>query len=275
MHTKEIKVFLIGQSRTNDGQIDEWLTHLDVSTEARERLFYSDDKTDGEKIVECAGRRCYKSFEPKLNPNVTKIREDIGEYIENILRVGHGSVIEHATFTFAIENVTRVFTGEMNRHRAGMAISEGSMRYIRYTDIPYWVPMSIRENKGDSEHLATQKAQSRLIFDSAFRSAESFYRELLYIWQDELDEKSQFKAKKEITSMMRRIIPMGVCTGGIWTGNLRALRHIFNMRCAESAEEEILHVACAMLKLMQEAEPNFFKDFKNVEGYWRPKYAKV
>ena len=63
----------------------------------------------GELIVEFAGRACYRSWEPGLNPNVTKIRTDQREYFANILRSGHGSVLEHASYSFALRNVSRVF----------------------------------------------------------------------------------------------------------------------------------------------------------------------
>lgn len=274
MHTKEIKVWLLAKPQVLDNNVGNWLQSLEVDDEAINRIL-NKEKTSGEKLIELAGRRCYKSFQPFLNPNVTKIREDIGEYIQNILKVGHGSVIEHATFSFAIENVTRVFTGEMNRHRAGMAISEGSMRYIRYDDIPFWMPLSIIDEEGDSKEIKEKKEVSRKIFVDAFTSAENYYKQLLVVWGSELAVDSKFKMKKEITSMMRRIIPMGVCTGGLWSGNLRALRHIFEMRCSPAAEEEILVVACSMLQLMREVEPNFFADFEKVEKYWRPGFHKV
>lgn len=283
MHTVDLKVYLIARSEIQAPEAAGWLHDQGVGDRAIGRLVDA-EKTDAEVIVELAGRRCYKSFEPGLNANVTKIREDVVEYIDNILKVGHGSVLEHVSFTFAIENVSRVFTGEMNRHRAGMAISEGSMRYIRFEDIPFWMPDSIAENYkldndidvGGRNKIGLKKEKSRDVFNRAFAAAEGFYKELNEIWAEELAPESKFHLKKQITSMMRRIIPMGVATGGVWTGNIRALRHIFNMRCDEAAEEEILHVANMMLKLMAEAEPTFFKDFtKNEKGFYRPKYAKV
>ncbi|HKH79664.1 MAG TPA: FAD-dependent thymidylate synthase, partial [Solirubrobacteraceae bacterium] len=63
----------------------------------------------GELIVEFGGRACYRSWEPGLNPNVTRIRTDRREYFANILRSGHGSVLEHANWSFALRNVSRVF----------------------------------------------------------------------------------------------------------------------------------------------------------------------
>ena len=142
------EVFLIAKSAPDDVEIRRWLDALGCDEGVSERYANGRPrlisgvpegavKSTGERIVELAGRRCYLAFQPgKLNPNVQRIREDIADYCENILKSGHGSVLEHVNFTFAIENVSRVFTGEMNRHRAGMAISEGSMRFIRYTDIP-------------------------------------------------------------------------------------------------------------------------------------------
>lgn len=292
MRNVEPKAYLIAQSQI--GAIDKWLEDLGVSLERRDELCSDMTKTDGEQIVEMAGRRCYMSFEPKLNPNVTRIREDIAEYLENLLKSRHGSVLEHVSYTFALENVSRVFTAEMNRHRAGVAISEGSMRYIRFTDIPFWMPHSIRaetklatqegieclehmrSNGGGKYTVDQKKCMSQAIFEEAFGNAERLYKELLYIWGDELADNSTFALKKEITSMMRRIIPIGVASGGIWTGNLRALRHILTMRCDESAEEEIRHVAVLMFEILIEKEPNFFGDFqKNAKGYLEPKYRKV
>ena len=58
-------------------------------------------------LIALAGKRCYLSFEPGLNKNVNKIREDYAVYFDNILASGHGSVCEHSVFSFAIENVTR------------------------------------------------------------------------------------------------------------------------------------------------------------------------
>lgn len=273
-HNVEIKVYLLAKSQVTQNGPHDWLDGLGVSDSAQNRILLN--HSSAERIVEMAGRRCYKSFEVGLNPNVEKIREDITEYIDNILKVGHGSVLEHVTFTFAIENVSRVFTGEMNRHRAGMAISEGSMRFIRYEDIPYWIPISIRDHADDDTNTLYKKLQSRIFFGEVFLFVEQKYAEIAALWKHELSPESKFKAKKEITSMMRRIIPMGVATGGIWTGNLRALRHIFEMRCSPAAEEEILLVATKMLNVMQQEEPRFFGDFNTGDnGFSAAKYKKV
>jgi thymidylate synthase (FAD) len=235
------------------------------------------DHADGENLVMVAGKRCYKSFHADLNPNLTRVREDMAAFVKNILKTGHGSVLEHVNFTFSIENVSRVLTAELNRHRAGAAISEASGRYIRFGDeIPFWMPGIFKEDKKDSIELRDKKAMSRYIFHEMFDYAKDRYQKLVRVWDKELNSKS-FTKKKKITSAARRIIPIGHATGGVWTYNIRSLRHIFAMRCASAAEEEIIMVACMMLKIMQEQCPNAFGDFyfDEKKSQWTPKHWKV
>lgn len=284
MKTVPIAVFLTAHTVVDRGEVRRWLDHL----EAYEFTLPTNDVvSDPALLVALAAKRCYLSFQASLNPNLTKVRQDLTEYLDNILKSGHGSVLEHATYTFNIEGVSRVFTGEMNRHRAGVAISEGSMRYIRFRDIPYWLPTSIavtdeeraKYEKGEAgadASLIGKKLQTQAVFQRHFEITETHYAELQSIWEDELAPTSKFHAKKQITSMMRRLIPMGVATGGTWTLNLRALRHIIALRATEAAEEEICLVASKMAALMAAKEPAIFGDFTQTpEGYWLPKYHKV
>lgn len=253
--------------------VDQAASDLDSVTQ-----WEGNNVTDATVLVGNAAKRCYKSFEPGLNPNVTKVRQDWAEYFANVLKVGHGSVLEHASWTFAIEGLTRVCTAELNRHRAGVAISEGSMRYIRFTpdEIPYWEPLSIQEAEGDSPELSQKKAESRAIFNATFAFCARRYSELLAIWEDELAPDSRFAGKKAVTSMMRRVIPIGVSTGGCWTFNGRALRHVLTMRCEPAAEEEICYLFSKVAVLMLRDEPHIFGDFyQDEDGFWRPRWRKV
>lgn len=269
-----IEVFCIGRTTVDREAVRRWLDHL-------EALGYEipseDAVTDPALIIALAAKRCYKSFEPGLNPNVTKVRTDLVEFIDNILASGHGSVLEHSVYNFAIEGVSRVFTGEMNRHRAGWSVSEGSMRYIRFDkNIPYWVPTSIQENLEDDADLAARKKASREIFDRAFSNTEMLYRELLDVWTME-ESSHNFHYKKKVTSCLRRIVGMGVATGGVWSGNMRAMRHVIALRGNEpAAEEEIFYVFSKIAQHMIESEPMLFGDFtQDAKGSWIPKYPKV
>jgi len=264
-------VFLIAKTEIDYQETRHWLGSIG----AKQYILPEKQAIQmGTLLVQLAAKRCYMSYEVGPNPNITRVRKDLGDFIDNILRVGHGSVLEHASCTFALENVSRVFTAEMNRHRAGMAISEGSMRYISFADIPYWVPLSIQDEEEDSPHILAAKGQTRALFDRAFLQMEDNYRELLAIW-DYSESVKKFSEKKKLTSLFRRIIGTGVATGGVWSGNLRALRHIFTMRCSPHAEEEICMVASMMLERMIESEPLIFKDFYKEDGFWKPWYIKV
>ena len=269
MHNVEIKVFRIGRTQADEDGMREWLEHLGADEYASE--LFQKDLTGAELVVGNAAKRCYLSFENSLNPNVTKVRKDWDDYFANILKSGHGSVLEHGTYSYAIEGVSRVFTGELNRHRAGVAISEGSMRYIRFDDVPWWIP-SLLTSEGDEE----LKAETLSVFNEAFKQAEVFYKELCRIWGiDDPNSKMPFAKKKILTSMFRRIIPMGVATGGVWTFNLRALRHVIALRTTPHAEEEIAYVLSLIAKDIVEREPRIFCDFEKTENGWVPKYEKV
>ncbi len=273
MQRVEPKVYLLAQTRMNHATAREWLNDMGAPD-----FEYDKDEPDGANLVMLAGKRCYKSFNVDLNPNLTRVRTDMVKFIDNILKTGHGSVLEHVSFTFALENITRVLTAELNRHRAGAAISEGSLRYIRFQEegINYWLPELFHDKPGDSKDMKVRKEMTRGVYDRVFEQVENGYKLLCSLWEEELASKS-FGLKKKLTSAFRRIVPMGCATGGVWTYNIRALRHIFTMRCAAAAEEEIIKVACMMLKLMQRSEPQCFGDFEFNEkkAQWEPKYRKV
>ena len=270
MHVADIDIFLIAKTAPDPAAMAQWMEYH--KTEYRPPL---DELTGAEATVGMAAKRCYLSFEPGLNPNVTKVRSDWTDYLDNILKSGHGSVLEHATFTFAIEGVTRVFTAEMNRHRAGVAISEGSLRYIRFNDVPLWIPPIFRDAATDDDRLRYRKVRTRELFAKVFQTAEDAYIELCELCGID-KEGGSFSFKKVLTSAFRRIIPLGVCTGGVWTLNVRALRHVISMRAAPEAEEEIAYVFSRIGKMMVESEPRLFGDFvQDANGFWKPTYRKV
>ena len=185
------------------------------------------------------------------------------------------SVLEHSSYTFAIEGVTRVFAAEMNRHRAGVAISEGSMRFILQrikNGIDVWMPLSIAPNVQDSSEAQAKKEKTRQAFELVFDTIAGVYDELAKLWEI---EKLPMAEKKKITSMLRRILPMGCCTGGVWTMNVRAMRHIITMRTSPAAEEEIAYVFRGIARELVRTEPNLFGDFHEEDAAWVPTHDKV
>jgi thymidylate synthase (FAD) len=221
----------------------------------------SDRSPDAEVLVEFAGRACYRSWEPGLNANVTRVRDDPRDYFANLLASAHGSVLEHASFTFAFRQVSRVFTHELVRHRAGSAFSQESLRYVRLTDIGFRVPPAL------------EPLRERVL--ALVEQLEEFQRDAAE--QLELDaEGMPFAVKKEVTSALRRLAPIGLSTDIIWTANVRTLRHVIEMRTAVGAEEELRSVFDAVAQLAVAEAPALFQDFtRELDGTWRPEHRKV
>lgn len=268
----DITVRVLARTKVDREAVRAWLdemgaTEFEIPTE--------DAVHDPALLVALAAKQCYMAFQPGLNPNVNKVRKDMLKYLDNILEQRHGSVMEHAVFTLGINGCSRVFTGEMNRHRAGVAISERSMRYIRYTDIAFWMPECFRETNVDSVDSAEKKRKSRELLTAQFASQEKMMSRFAAIWKEELAPDSTFHAKKTLTSAFRRGIGMGVATGGVWSLNLRALRHVIALRTDPGAEEEIVHVFKKIGRIMIAELPELFGDFKEVDGALVPKYWKV
>jgi thymidylate synthase (FAD) len=214
-----------------------------------------------ELLVEFAGRLCYRSWEPGLNPNVSRVRGDRDEYFANILASGHGSVLEHATWTFALRDVSRAFTHELVRHRAGSAFSQESLRYVRLVDIGFRVPPALEPLRG---HVLSVVEQLEELQSTAAHALG-------------IDaEGVPFAVKKEVTSALRRLAPIGLSTDIVWSANARTLRHVIEMRTAPGAEEEMRLVFDRVARTMLAEAPLLFQDFaRRDDGAWVPAHSKV
>lgn len=267
MEIKSPSVTVLAYTESIIANMRSEIVHITKEPDFKEEWFEAGDPD--ELLIQYAGRRCYNSFLPGINKNVKKIRQDSGEYIQNIVSSKHGSVLEHVSISFAIENVTRVFTAELERHRAGIAYSEQSLRYVRLDNLVTWMPPEIEED-----------ADLSLIFKDTFssieKSVEEMYRRVAFIHDVEEFSDLPMDVKKKYTSAIRRIVPMGICTGVVWTANLRALRHIIPLRTAKSAETEIRIIFLEIGRIVKDLYPNVFADMtlKNNEE-WIVEHEKV
>lgn len=246
MKTVEPKVFLIGETRIVEDGLRAFLQHTGVPD------WTSDAPSDSELLCETMGRLCYRSFEPGLNPNVTRIREGNAPYLANIVQVGHGSVLEHGQLNFIFADVSRVVTHELVRHRAGVAVSQESLRFVRLDALSAYVPLHIRENE-----------QGLALFMRTFEELERLQRELAALY--DIDAEKKFDVKKKLTSAFRRLAPIGVATTIGWSCNFRTLRHVVEMRTDPHAEEEIRFLFGRVYHLVKERYPNLFADYEETE----------
>lgn len=254
------QVFLIGETRVVQEGLAAFLNHLGVPD------WSSGASSDVEMMPEIMGRLCYRSFAPGLNPNVRKVRESNRAYLENIIKTKHGSVLEHSQVNFIFAYVSRVFTHELVRHRVGVGISQESLRYVRLDNLGLWLPTVIRE---DSEAME--------IFMKTFEQLEQLQLQLAQHF--ELDRTRDFHRKKQVTSAMRRLAPIGLATTIGWSANIRTLRWVIEMRTDPAAEEEIRLVFGRVAKICQERYPHLFADFKveMADGlpWYKPASSKI
>jgi thymidylate synthase (FAD) len=255
-------IFLISRPSIDLGAVRAYLDDVGGGSWLERRLANGEGELTGAQLlVEFCGRVCYRSWEPGLNRNVTRIREDQHEYLGNLLSSLHGSVLEHANYTFAFRNVSRVFTHELVRHRAGSAFSQESLRYVRLTDLGFRVPAALEPIREQVVSLVEQLEE----FQAS--AAETLGLD---------DEGVPFSVKKEVTSALRRLAPLGLSTDIVWTANVRTLRHVIEMRTSTGAEEELRLVFDRVAQIMREEAPSLFQDFaQDADGAWVPAYKKV
>ena len=256
-------VFLIARPSVDAAAMRAYLDDVGGGSwlDMREQEDATGAVADGELLAEFAGRLCYRSWEPGLNVNVTRIRTDRRAYFANVLRSAHGSVLEHANYSFAFRNCSRVFTHELVRHRAGSAFSQESLRYVRLTDIGFRVPPALEPVRDQVISLVEQ------LEDFQVSAAGALGLD---------DDGVPFAVKKEITSALRRLAPIGLSTDILWTANVRTLRHVIEMRTASGAEEELRLVFDEVARLMVAEAPNLFQDFaRQQDGSWVPEWRKV
>lgn len=256
------QVFLVSRPSINWAGMNKYLQIVGGTT-WRDRI-QNARPPDAETLVEFMGRVCYRSWEPGLNPNVTKIREDSKEYLHNVLKSGHGRILEHANFSYVLHDVSRVLTHELVRHGIGCTFAQESMRFVRLTNIPFWFPAWAR---GDQELM--ERAIALIHKEEEFQ-----------IWMADhfkLDDPGvSFHEKKHKTSFMRRFSPHGVATGVGCTFNIRAVRHIVYMRTALAAEEEIRLVMDDLAEITLAEVPNLMQDYSPTEDReWIPEFLKV
>jgi thymidylate synthase (FAD) len=255
MNTTTPKVFVLAYTANVDHGNESTLPNAYQSSIGLTRPWSTDAESDGEALIETAGRLCYRSWEPGVNKNVTKVREGNHNYLGNILEQRHGSVLRHVNVTFLFHGVSRVFTHELVRHGIGTAVSQESLRYVRLDEnspmvLPPNVARSILEERNDA-HVHNYSV-----------SLGGILKSLTDAWKLD-DPKTPFSVKKAVTSALRRFIGMGVATDLIWTANIQTLRHVLEMRSdASSVEWEMLEVFGRQVGPFLKTEyPALFQDF--------------
>ncbi|HEV7588078.1 MAG TPA: FAD-dependent thymidylate synthase [Longimicrobium sp.] len=214
----------------------------------------SDSEVAGEALAEFAGRLCYLSFgeDAGLEGGHKSIpgRTTNQAYLSNILKTKHGSVLEHAVWSFLFEGVSRSLTHELIRHRAGMGYSQLSQRYVDESQIGFVLPPEIEEGTPEFDEW----------LEACERSLASYQRLLTGVTEKVGDDGPITMRKKRARQAARAVLPNSAETKIVATGNARALRHFCEMRGSGSADLEIRRLAGAVLRSLHLEAPNIFGD---------------
>ena len=181
-------------------------------------------------VCNLAAGTCVSEDIPVLETSTNKFRA-----LKGALASGHESVAEHASFTFAIEGVSRALTHQLVRHRIA-SFSQQSQRYVEIHPFEFVKPKSIEENEDASEQ-----------YDEIMMDIYNVYAHFLRFYNIPEED-------------ARYILPNACTTNIVVTMNARELRHFFKLRCCTRAQWEIRELADKMLELCKEAAPTLFNN---------------
>lgn len=216
------------------------------------------EASDGERLAEFAGRLCYMS---QGNP----VNRSTAEYLENIKKQGHGSVLEHAVYVLLIEGISRSCSHELVRHRAGFGYSQISQRYVDESHAAFVMPPAVA---GDAKLEAEWQRQVTDAQAAYVRAVEGLMQR--YEWV--ADKVHRRKMAREAA---RSVLPNATEVKIVVSGNARAWRTMLELRCGEGAELEIRRMAVAVLRALQKEAGALFSDFEIYSADDRQEAARV
>lgn len=199
-------------------------------------------------IVSAAGRLCYSNKTASQVVDMMKDDDESSKMIRMLMNLGHESPIEHVSFTFAVEGVSRVLLAQLTRHRIA-SYSVKSQRYVDEGQFNYTVPPEIEDDK-----------ELEKIFHNAMIDDIKTYNLLA----DKLELKyinagmGKSAARKKAIEDARFVLPNACHTQLIFTMNARSLLNFFELRCCERAQWEIRELATEMLRLVRKVAPVMF-----------------
>jgi thymidylate synthase (FAD) len=242
--TKDLaaRLYLIGRPAFD---VDEFLSFLANGGESWDATVGA---TDAESLVEVAGRICYMSFggRQKTRPN--------SAYVSNLIRQGHESVLEHVSWTFLLEGVSRAFTHQFVRHRVGFAFSQLSQQYHEETDATFVEPAAIRAIPD----------LSRTWRETVERCRDAYNYIATTLQKSDLLPRSIEQGREVLRALRaaaRSVLPNATETKLVFTANARALRHFLAVRGGIVGDEEMRVVSHLILSRLKEEAPSLFRDF--------------
>jgi thymidylate synthase (FAD) len=217
---------------------------------------YLDDPvtlSPGARLLKTAGQTCYASFGPKRTYN-----ENATRYLANLASSGHGSVFEHAVFSFFLYGVSRAISHEIVRHRAGTAFSQLSQRFVSGRVLRF-----VERPEFQSVPSLHKRFEERV--DFLAREYQDVADELLALQTEgdpNLTDESRTDLRKRVQQTARSVLPNEAETMMVVSANVRAWRHMIEMRTDPHAEREIRDLYFRIFLCLRLLEPAIFEDYR-------------
>jgi thymidylate synthase (FAD) len=246
-------VVVLAKPQTNVAGLGGFLEGFDPILRFTEYLDDPVDLPDSSQLCKTAGQTCYASFGPRRSKN-----DVAAAYFERLTSAGHGSVLEHSNFSFLLYGISRSVTHELVRHRAGAAFSQISQRYVSGSVLRFVERPEYQED-GELHRLFGERA------DRAAAEYEAMAEQLLERQEggaSMLTADYKTDARKKVQQTARSLLPNETEAPMVFTGNVRALRHIIEMRAEAHAESEIRNLALRIFLCLRTSDPILFGDYE-------------
>lgn len=205
--------------------------------------------TDGERLIECAGRNCYDSYGRGRTS---------AEFHEHILEVGHGNVAQHVNLTYYVSGVSRGLSHELVRHGVGSCFSQRSTRYVDESSSAWILHPLLRRylrERDDSSvihAIAEAQGKARIAYDQTVLALQA--------WLEEQGA-GKFNARKQARGAARGFLGNALETALVWTVNVRELRNVIEQRVTEAADAEIRELIYLAYEIARAEVPAYFNDY--------------
>jgi thymidylate synthase (FAD) len=264
-------VVLLARPSLEMGTLAGFLQGFDDALDFADYLHDPTSLPDGAQLCKVAGQVCYMSFGPKRTFNAQADR-----YFNNLKSSGHGSVLEHANFSFLLYGISRSVTHELIRHRAGFSYSQLSQRFVsgrmlRFVERPEYQ----QDEQFHAQFLERIERASQ-----EYSSLTSRLLEMQQAGTPILSAEAKTDLRKKVQQCARSVLPNETEAPIVVTGNARAWRHFIEMRASFHAEIEIRDLAVRVFLCLQRTDPILFSDYtleKLPDGTYtvRTEYEKV
>lgn len=210
---------------------------------------------DPEKTVATAAKLCYSPC--SIDETSANLNEEYtAKFIKMLAKIGHESPLEHISFTFGIEGVSRAFLAQLTRHRIA-SYSVQSQRYVKKENFKYVIPPEISKIPEAKEEFLKAMEEDQKHYEKLTEIlSKQHFEEFVSLGIDL--ETAKKAAEKKAIEDARYVLPNACFTNIICTFNARSLLNFFSHRCCQRAQWEIREVSTEMLKLVKSVAPNVF-----------------